>query len=469
VGAAPVSLAEVRGLRFRYGSAPRPALDGVDLAVDRGEVVLLEGPSGGGKSTLLRALCGLVPHFHGGVFSGRVTVDGLDTLTEPPARVCRVAGMVFQDPEAQAVLGTVERDVAFGLESAGVDPARIPARVEEALELAGASHLRERAIATLSGGERQRVALAAVLAPRPALLLLDEPTSQLDEPGADALVAALRRLADGGAAVLLGEHRPERGRPAADRIVAVRDGRVAPPADAGLPAAGPPAPAGPVRARLEGVRAAHPGRPVLEGADLALRAGEVTALAGPNGSGKSTLLRVLAGLHRPDAGAVVLDGAEVTHLPAERRFPAIGMVGQDPGRHLLTERVRDEVGFALARVGAPRGERAARVARVMADLRLDGLGDRHPLDLSVGQRERVALAAVLVAEPGVILLDEPTRGMDPEGAAALAALLRRRAAEGAAVLVATHDPGFAAAVADRRIVLREGRLHASAAGAVVAA
>jgi energy-coupling factor transport system ATP-binding protein len=206
-------LADVRGLRFRYGASPRPALDGIDLRVARGEVVLLEGPSGGGKSTLLRAMCGLVPHFHGGRFEGRVVVDGLDTLTAPPARVCRAAGMVFQDPEAQAVLGTVERDVAFGLESAGVDPARIPSRVEEALDLAGAGHLRGRAIGTLSGGERQRVALAAVLAPAPSLLLLDEPTSQLDEAAADALVASLRALADAGAGVVLGEHRPERGRP----------------------------------------------------------------------------------------------------------------------------------------------------------------------------------------------------------------------------------------------------------------
>jgi energy-coupling factor transport system ATP-binding protein len=208
---------------------------------------------------------------------------------------------------------------------------------------------------------------------------------------------------------------------------------------------------------------------VIDGADLELRAGEVTALAGPNGSGKSTLLRVLAGLHAPDAGAVVLDGAEVTHLPAERRFPAVGLVGQDPGRHLLTERVRDEVAFALARTGAPRDGRDARVERMLADLRLDGLADRHPLDLSVGQRERVALAAILVAEPGVILLDEPTRGMDPEGAAALAALLRRRAAAGAAVLVATHDPGFAAALADRRLLLRDGRLEPAPLRPAVAA
>jgi energy-coupling factor transport system ATP-binding protein len=456
-----VSLARVDDLRFSYGDSPRPALDGVDLEVSRGEVVLMEGPSGGGKSTLLRALCGLVPHFHGGSFSGRVVVDGLDTMEVPPALICRAAGMVFQDPEAQAVLGAVERDVGFGLESAGIDPALIPARVEEALAMAGASHLWGRSIATLSGGERQRVALAAVLAPGPPLVLLDEPTSQLDEEGADALVATLRRLADAGAAVVLGEHRRERGRPIADRVVAIRDGRVAPPADVPLPpAAGRPETVGRERARLEGVHASHPGREVLRGIDLVLRAGEVTALAGPNGSGKSTLLRLLAGLHRPDAGVVVLDGREVTDVPAERRFPAIGMVGQDPGRHLLTERVEDEVGFALARAGVGRPERRVRVERMLDDLGLGGLADRHPLDLSVGQRERVAIAAILVMEPGVVLLDEPTRGMDPEGAAALVALIRRRAAEGAAVLVATHDPGFAAAVADRRLVLADGAVRA---------
>jgi len=457
-----VSLADVRGLGFSYGASPRRALDGVDLEVDAGELLLLEGPSGGGKSTLLRAMCGLVPHFHGGRFSGTVVVDGLDTLATPPARICRVAGMVFQDPESQAVLGAVERDVAFGLESAGVDPARIPARVEEALEMAGAAHLRGRAITTRSGGERQRVALAAVLAPRPRLVLLDEPTSQLDEAGADALLATLRRLADEGAGVVLGEHRPDRGRPVADRLIAVRDGRIADPAEPALDAARPvPAHRGAERARLEGVHASHPGREVLRAVDLTLRAGEITALAGPNGCGKTTLLRVLAGLHRPEAGAVVLDGADVTDRPAERRFPTLGMVGQDPGRHLLTERVRDEVTLALARLPIPHGERRARVARALEELRLADLADQHPLDLSVGQRERVALAAILVAEPGVILLDEPTRGMDPEGAEALGAVVRRRAGEGAAVLVATHDPGFARAVADRNLILADGVVRPS--------
>jgi energy-coupling factor transport system ATP-binding protein len=449
-----VIAADCRGLRFSYGGAPAPALDGVDLDVRGGEVLLLEGPSGGGKSTLLRALCGLVPHFHGGRFGGRVRVGGLDTLRADPALVCRAAGMVFQDPEGQAVLGGVARDVAFGLECAAVPAREIPGRVAEALEGAGALHLRERAIASLSGGERQRVALASVLAARPAVLLLDEPTSQLDDDAAAALMATLRALAGAGVAVVVAEHRADRARGAADRVIAVRAGRLAEPGPPPAPPV-PPAPvsAGPARATLEGVRASHDGRPVLAGLALELRAGEVTTVAGPNGSGKSTLVRVLAGLHRPDAGRVTLDGSDVTALPAERRVPLLGTVGQDPGRHLLTERVRDEVGLALGR-RPPRG----RVEAAMAELGLESLADRHPLELSVGQRERVALAAILVTRPGVIALDEPTRGMDPAAKARLGALLRRRAAEGAAVLVVTHDAAWAEGVGDRRLVMSEGRL-----------
>jgi energy-coupling factor transport system ATP-binding protein len=449
---------EARALRFAYGGASAPALDGLELDVSPGEVLLLEGPSGEGKSTLLRALCGLVPHFHGGRFSGRVVVCGHDTVRTSPARIARMAGLVFQDPEGQAVLGSVERDVAFGLESAGLAPARIPGRVAAALEMAGAAHLRGRAIGTLSGGERQRVALAAVLAPEPRVLLMDEPTSQLDDRGAAALTSTLARLAAGaGVAVVVAEHRGERARTIATRVVAVRGGRIEAP---GPGPASPPPPAaaapGPVLARVEDLRAGHPGRPVLAGACLELAAGTVTTLAGPNGSGKTTLLRAMAGLHAPDAGRVLLEGRDVTGLPAERRFPGIALVGQDPGRHLLTERVDAEVAFALERLGVPGRERRERVARALEELGLGPLADRHPLDLSVGQRERVALAAILAARPGVILLDEPTRGMDPARKAALGRLLRERAAAGAAVLVATHDAAFARAVGDRALVMAHG-------------
>ena len=465
-----MSAASARGLRFTYGGGAAPALDGVDLDVRAGEVLLLEGPSGGGKSTLLRALCGLVPHFHGGAFGGAVTVAGHDTVRTDPARICRLAGMVFQDPEGQAVLGSVERDVAFGLECAGVPAREIPRRVESALATAGALGLRGRAIGTLSGGERQRVALAAVLAPGPGVVLLDEPTSQLDDDAAAALVATLADLAASGVAVGVSEHRADRARAGADRILAVRAGRLG---DAGPqedPGAAPaPAVPGAVLAALEGVDAGHPGRPVLRGAAIELRAGEVVTLGGPNGSGKSTLLRVLAGLHAAERGRVVLEGREVTGVPAERRFPVLGLVGQDPGRHLLTERVEDEVAFALRRLPLEGAERRARVAGALEEMDLGAVAGRHPLDLSVGQRERVALAAILAARPAVIALDEPTRGMDPSRKAALAGVLRARAAEGAAVLVATHDAAYARRVGGGALGAEAGAPCPVAAGSAVPA
>ena len=221
-------VARVRGLRFTYGGAPAAALDGVDLDVHAGEVLVLEGPSGGGKSTLLRSLAGLVPDFHGGVLGGSVEVAGMDALRQPPAALGGAVGMVFQDPEAQAVLGTVERDVAFGPANAGMPATEIARRVDGALQAAVASHLRDRRIEALSSGERQRVAIAGVLARGPRLLLLDEPTSQLDARAAADLARALRELADAGTAVVITEHRAERVRPIADRVLAVCCGQVGP-------------------------------------------------------------------------------------------------------------------------------------------------------------------------------------------------------------------------------------------------
>ena len=454
-----MTAATARALRFIYGGGAAPALAGIDLDVEAGQVLLLEGPSGEGKSTLLRALCGLVPHFHGGRFAGRVVVDGHDTVHTAPALICRSAAMVFQDPEAQAVLGSVERDVAFGLECAGIPAGLIPDRVGEALEMAGASHLRARQIAELSGGERQRVALAAVLAPGPRVVLLDEPTSQLDDDAAAALMATLRALAAGGAAVVLAEHRADRARPSADRVLAVREGVLADP-DASParthPVSGAPA-TGPVRLRMEGIDAGHPGRAVLRAACLELRAGEVVAISGANGSGKSTLLRVMAGLHAPDRGVVVLDGVDVTRDPAERRFPALALVGQDPGRHLLSERVDAEAGHRPAGrgpLGGREGPAHRRHARGPRPRRGRRAAPARPLGGSA--RAGGAGGGARGRRPGVIVLDEPTRGMDPVRKAALAALLRARAAEGAAVLVATHDASFAREAGDRALTMAGG-------------
>ena len=448
-------VARTEELRFWPGRAERPALDGVSLEIARGEVMLLEGPSGSGKSTLLRALAGLVPHFHGGRFAGRVTVLDQDTRTTSPAALATSVGSVFQDPETQAVRATVARDIAFGLENAAVPAGQIGARTREALALVRAEHLHDRDIATLSGGERQRAAVAAVLALRPRLLLLDEPTSQLDDAGVVALEDTLLTLAASGVAIVIAEHHADRLRRVPDRTLRLVAGRLSA-ADDGPDAGTPSGMAGPELLRVDAVEARHGECAAIRACSLTLRAGTVAALHGANGAGKSTLLRVVAGLHRAHRGHVTLDGRDVTELPAEARFPQIGFLPQDAGRRLLRERVNDEIASAANR--APRATRERRVRAVMAELDLGGLAAAHPQDLSVGERERVALATVLAADPRVILLDEPSRGMDPSRRALLADALRRRVGAGAAVLVATHDCAFAAAVADRQLELVEGRV-----------
>ncbi|HWH14020.1 MAG TPA: ABC transporter ATP-binding protein [Miltoncostaeaceae bacterium] len=445
-----MSVARVADLHFRYGRTGPEVLHGIDLEVAAGEVVLLEGPSGCGKSTLLRALGGLLGDFHGGRLAGAVEVAGRDGLRSGAPGLAREAALAFQDPEAQAVMARVRADVAFGPENLGLPRQEIAARVDWALAEAEAAHLAARPVHALSGGERQRAALAAVLAMRPRLLLLDEPTSQLDEGAAAGLMARVRALADAGWAVVLAEHRGDRARGHADRIVRLPSqapGAPPPPA-AAAGVAGPP------RARLLGIRAGHPGRPVLDAFDLELAAGTVTALTGPNGSGKSTALRVLAGLHAPDAGRVELDGTDVTRLAAELRVPRVALVPQAPGRHLLCERVDEELGYGLRATGVGARARRARVAAALRAHAIAHLAGRHPLDLSVGERERVAVAAAAVLRPAVLALDEPTRGVDGRGRQRLGALLRAHADAGGAVVVATHDPGFVRDWCDARVALR---------------
>ncbi len=449
-------VARTEQLRFWPGRAAQPALDGVTLEIAAGEVVLLEGPSGGGKSTLLRALAGLVPHFHGGRFAGRVTVLDRDTRSTLPAALATSVGSLFQDPETQAVRATVARDIAFGLENLAVPADRIGERIDEVLTLVRARHLRDREITTLSGGERQRAALAAVLALRPRLLLLDEPTSQLDDAGVDALEDTLLALAASGVAIMIAEHHADRLRRTVDRTIRLAAGRLVATPDEGPDAGSPGGHAGSDALEVGGLEARYGECAAITACSLTLPAGTVTALHGANGSGKSTLLRVIAGLHPAHRGNVVVAGRDVTGLPAEARFPEVGFLPQDAGRRLLRERVDDEIASAARRL--PRPAREERVAALMAELDLTRLAPAHPLDLSVGERERVALASVLAGGPRVILLDEPSRGMDPARRAMLADALRRRAASGAAVLVATHDRAFAAAVADRHLELVEGRV-----------
>ena len=422
-----MALAVVEHLRFSYAADAPRALDDVSLELREGEHVVLLGPSGSGKSTLLRALAGLVPHFHGGVFAGRVVVGGRDTREARPAELAGTVASVFQDPEDQVVMSQVANEVAFGLENIGAEPERIWPRVEEALQLVGAAHLADRSVHELSGGELQRVALASALALRPRLLLLDEPTSQLDPEGAEAFLDAVRAL---DCAVLLSEQRPARPLERAERILFMEAGRLVLDASrvealAWLHAKHPLYTAHePVFAcRLRGIRHAYGDRLALTGASLEVRRGEVVALTGPNGSGKTTLAKIAAGLLVPDEG-------EADHAPA-------AYLAQDPGRHLVEDALGADV---------------SRARRALEQVGLAGNEDRHPRDLSSGERERLALAAVLATEPELLVLDEPTRGVDPERKDELRRLLRAAAPE-RGTLVVTHDLAWADEVADRVVSL----------------
>jgi energy-coupling factor transport system ATP-binding protein len=438
-----MALARTQHLTFTYPEAAAPALRGVSVEVGSGELVAVFGASGSGKSTLLRAFAGLVPHFHGGRFEGRVEVAGHDTRTVRPAELVGTVASVFQDPEQQVVLTQVQREVAFGLENIGVAPRDILSRAREALAAVGAERLALRPVAELSGGELQRVCLASALALRPQLLLLDEPTSQLDPKGVEVFLELVAQL---GIAVLIAEQRPRRVLEQADRVLFLEQGRLlldAPPADAegwlaerrpawlGLSENGDAAGVGEVVCRLRQVQFAYrAGTPVVTGVDLELRRGEVVALAGSNGSGKTTVAKLAAGLLDPDAGSV-------------ERVGRAGMVLQDPGRYCVRERVDEEV-----TLGTDDG--SARIA--LEAVGLDGFEARHPRDLSSGERERLALASVLATRPDLLVLDEPTRGVDPERKSDLAAMLRRES-DRRSTLVVTHDDEFANAVADRTIVL----------------
>ena len=427
------------GLSFSY-PGEHEALRDVTLELEPGEVVALLGPSGGGKSTLLRALAGLVPHFHGGRFAGRVEVGGLDTRRVRPADLAGTVATLFQDPEDQAVFTRVAGEVQFGLENLGTPPAEIVPRAEEALAAVGALHLAERPVAELSGGELQRVCLASTLALRPRLLLLDEPTSQLDPEGA---VAAIELARDSGAAVVVSEQRPERVLEAADRVLFLAGGRLVDEVpDAWLPreAVVPDAdPGGEPVCRLEEVSFAYGQVPVVEARSLQVGRGEIVALVGPNGSGKTTLAKLATGLLEPQAGRVVRDGRAC-------------YLSQDPGRYLVRERADEEVALAV-------GDDLERARAALAQVGLAGFDERHPRDLSSGERERLALAAVLVAQPDLLVLDEPTRGVDPPRKDELAALLRAQAPR-RGTLVVTNDLVFAGEVADRCIstVAREAVL-----------
>jgi energy-coupling factor transport system ATP-binding protein len=479
---------EFERVSFTYPDSSEPVLDEVTLSIPEGSFALVTGPTGAGKSTFIRAINGLVPHFTGGEYSGSVTLRGettRNTLDSAPRDLADLVAFVPQDPSAAFVVDRVEDEIAYSLENLGVDRSVMRRRVEETLDALNIEALRDRSVRTLSGGERQRVAIAAALAPGPRVLLLDEPTSQLDPQGAEDVLAALQRLVhDLGITVVLAEHRLERVAGFVDLAIGLRRG--------GAVSIGDPAyvletlSAGPPVARLgrlvgwnpapltvrdarrvaggltlgarpavdpmtggpslkaAGLRAGYGRKVVLNHVDVSLDEGEIVALMGRNGVGKTTLLRCLAGLHRLEYGRVEVGG----RAPVAGRN--VALCPQRPESLLFAETVGGEVEATLEAAGSD-----SSIESMLGALGIAGLRDRHPRDLSAGQRLLVAIASVAATDAPVLLLDEPTRGLDQESKTKLVGFLRSWA-QRRSVMLATHDVELAAEVATRVVMIATG-------------
>ena len=503
-----------------YVGSSAPTLRGVDVAIAEGDLALVIGRTGSGKSTLLGTMTGAVPHFTGGRLSGRVLLAGRDTRTHRPRDLAGVVGVVGQDPLAGFVTDTVEEELAYAMEQLGLSQTVMRKRVEEVLDVMGIAELRQVALRELSGGQQQRVAIGSVLTSHPRLLVLDEPTSALDPTGAEEVLATITRLVhDLAVTVVVAEHRLERVVQYADTVLHVgRDGvvvqgapaevlrtsDVAPPVvelgrwagvsplplsirdarrrairlRAALADAPPPLPhrPGPARTTIEarGVTVRHGSVIAVADVDLSVRGGEITALMGRNGAGKSSLLWALQGAVRVEQGMVEVrgisdarDGGGVPHsggardirllTPAQRRR-IVALVPQTPGDLLYLDTVAAECTRADADADADATVPAGRCAHLLASLAPGVLPDTHPRDLSEGQRLALVLAIQLTADPPVVLLDEPTRGLDYEGKHTLQGILRHLAERGRAVAVATHDVEFVAGCADRVVVMASGEV-----------
>jgi energy-coupling factor transport system ATP-binding protein len=498
---------KIENVTFSYPGAAHQALKNLSLSVGAGEFILVAGPSGSGKSTFLRCLNGLVPHFSGGSVSGRVLVNGLDTVASGPQALSPHVGFVGQSPESQSVLDVVEPEIAFGLENAAVPRQQMRLRVEEVLDCLDLIPVRDRQLNTLSGGERQKVAIASALAFRPQILVLDEPTSQLDPQAAEEVLQALVRLnEDLGLTIVLAEHRLERVLRYADRVLYLDDGYIVvdaaardaallmpqlpPLAALGRALSWDPLPltvkeaqrfARPLNGSLGTHRYGSPdgdasgaplphvikandlgyaynGHPALTGVSLSIGSGEAVALMGRNGSGKSTLLKCLVGLLKPDSGAVILNGQSNAGKDVADICRDVAYLPQNPDDLLFADSVAAELEITMSNhdiVG-----RTNHSFQLLAELGLGELSEHYPRDLSVGQRQRVALGAVTVTEPRLILLDEPTRGLDNEAKRSLVALWRKWLDRGVGLLLVTHDVELAAMIADRVLLMSQGKLIA---------
>jgi energy-coupling factor transport system ATP-binding protein len=510
-------LIEFHSLSFRYGDDPGYALKSITARIGQGEFVLVSGPSGGGKSSFCRCLNGLIPHFYGGKVSGEVIVNGLSVLQHTPRDLAPIVGMTFQDPENQLTATDVEREIAFGMENLAFGWRTMSKRLEESLDAIGIAHLRHRAVSDLSGGEKQKIAIAAVLALHPRILVMDEPTSELDPKGAEEVLSVVQRLNDElGLTVVLVEHRLERVVHLVDRVILLHQGRIIAdgsprdvlsenmPVEIGVGV--PPLIRLANRLRERGihidtipltvkegrrmlhtslwgsndhprkeVRAQHTGAAALVRVDdlwyayptgttalrrikVSFRPGELVAIMGRNASGKSTLLKHFNGLLKPTRGDVYVDGVNTQKATVAQLARTVGLVFQNPDDHLFADTVEQELGLTAKNMGWAPAEIERRTVELLRQFGLQRHRRQYPRYLSGGEKQRVALASVMATRPRVLALDEPTRGMDHGLKRDLMRFLKQYCEAGNSVVLVSHDVETVAEHADRVVLMSEGQI-----------
>jgi energy-coupling factor transport system ATP-binding protein len=510
-------LIRIKDLTFYYSGAAQPALNDINLEIKDGEFALVTGPSGGGKSSLCRCCNGLIPHFYGGEITGRVEIDGIDTLQHSTKEIATRVGMIFQDPENQLVATDVEREIAFGLENLAFPREVIAKRIEESLDTLGISALRYRQLHELSGGEKQKIAIASVLALHPSILILDEPTSELDPKGAEEVLSALSRLNDElGITVLLVEHRMDRVIQYADRLIVIDQGMIAvdgsvreimyngykdlsrmgvgiPPIirlvqemkGRGISIEGTPLTVKEGRVMLNGafhqasVQPVHHhqedgGKPVvkveklwhnypngvtaLKNVNLEVAEGEFVAIMGRNASGKTTLVKHFNRLLTPTKGKVKIDGMDTRRATIAELARSVGFVFQNPNDHLFADTVEEEIAFTLKNLGVDGDEVESRVDEMLDKFNIAAYRNHYPRSLSGGEKQRVALASIIAVRPKILVLDEPTRGMEYQLKGELMNFIDGYRHQGNTVILISHDVEMVAEYADRVILLGEGKI-----------
>ena len=519
-----MGIIEVRDLHYSYPNATSEALKGIDLTIDKGEFILLTGPSGCGKTTFCRTLNGLIPHFYNGEMEGEVTVSGFDIREHPTYKLAQHVGLIFQNPDNQIFALTVEKDVAFGLENQGVPKEKMLEEISWALKTTGIDHIKDRATHEMSGGQKQRLAIASILAMKPKILVLDEPTSFLDPLGAERIFRVLDTLnREYEMTILLIEHRVDLATQYADRVIIFSDGRISNQgspeeiftdeatrlAGVGIPRVielndrmrsrgirfdktplSPKMLVEQLQSRMkrvdrgrkavdpdldlyageqyvnpiidvEGVSFSYPGvDKALDDVSLTIHKGEFVAIMGENGAGKTTLVKHLNGLLRPQEGRITIEGSDIADMSVANLSRRVGLVFQNPDDQLFSENVEEEISFALRNFGFESEVIEKRVDWALNLLDLERYRKSSPFILSGGERKRVALSSVLAWDPEIVVLDEPTIGQDYAQKERLRHFLMQLRTQGKTTIIVTHDVEFVADCKPRIVLMANGKIIA---------